>query len=236
MKKITVVVLSLVLVSNLAFAKGHKSSKEEVKGAAGGAAIGAIAGGPVGAIVGAVIGVIVGDRLHVAKKRGDEAVGSLVVAEESNDRLKQDLRLADQQIIHLEQTVEAQTFDHYAIDGLSIDVMFKTAEYEMSEKSNQQLNELSALVAALPKLKIRLDGYADPRGTLKDNALLASKRTDYVYEQLLASGVPDSRIVKYSHGEINYGVIDSDLDEYALERRVSIRFFIDNDAGELAQE
>ena len=78
----------------------------------------------------------------------------------------------------------------------------------------------------MPEIRIQLDGFADERGDEQYNFELSTKRVEFVRDQLIAFGVHPSRISVSAHGESI--AQDENVDSYALERRVSVKLFIDN--------
>ena len=83
----------------------------------------------------------------------------------------------------------------------------------------------------MPDIRIQLDGFADERGDEDYNLGLSEKRVNFVRQQFVAAGVDPDRIDASAHGES--AAADDSIDSYALERRVSVRLFID-DAQSLA--
>ena len=75
-------------------------------------------------------------------------------------------------------------------------------------------------------VRIQLDGFADERGDSKYNLELSEKRVEFVRNIFLSAGVHPTRISSSAHGES--AAQNPDLDSYALERRVSVKLFIDD--------
>jgi len=85
---------------------------------------------------------------------------------------------------------------------------------------------MAATLAGMPGVRIQLDGFADERGDAAYNHKLSEKRVEFVRNLFVASGVHPTRISTSAHGEAVAQAPDAD--SYALERRVSVRLFIDN--------
>ena len=51
------------------------------------------------------------------------------------------------------------------LDGLQGDILFRTGSAEISADMARSVEVLAQAVAKSPALKVRVDGYADPRGT-----------------------------------------------------------------------
>ena len=108
--------------------------------------------------------------------------------------------------------------------GISMDLLFRTDEHVLAKTTRTRLSELAAAIAAMPDLRVRLDGFADERGDETYNQSLSEKRVDFIRERLVAAGVDASRIVSRAHGETV--AEDPTPDSLALERRVSLTLFI----------
>jgi outer membrane protein OmpA-like peptidoglycan-associated protein len=83
-----------------------------------------------------------------------------------------------------------------------------------------EIETLAAVLAKSPALTVRLDGYADPRGSAEANLKLSQARADAVRDLLLAAGVPEQALEVNAYG--NSQSIAQDRDGYALERRVRL--------------
>ena len=79
---------------------------------------------------------------------------------------------------------------------------------------------LAQAVAKSPTLKVRLDGYADPRGTVDTNLKLSQDRANAVRDLFRAAGIGDEVLEVNAYGKSQSVAADSD--GYALERRVRL--------------
>ena len=209
----------------------ESASREENVGVGSGVVIGAAIGGPVGAILGGAIGAKLGEvfgkrKEHVVTLSGDlegsrvrvrELQQSVVALNGDIDSLGGDLErmrsVARPELLSLLQA------------GIEMDLLFRTDEYVLVESTDQRLNDLAASVAAMPDVFVKLDGYADERGDANYNHDLSIRRVEHVRDVLIANGVPENRIQLDAHGETPS--TDSNVDSYALERKVSLILFID---------
>jgi outer membrane protein OmpA-like peptidoglycan-associated protein len=87
-------------------------------------------------------------------------------------------------------------------------------------------------VSKSPALKIRVDGYADPRGTIDTNLKLSQERADAVRDLLLAAGVSEAALEVNAYGKSQSTAADND--GYALERRVRLTLQMES-GGAVAQ-
>jgi outer membrane protein OmpA-like peptidoglycan-associated protein len=101
-----------------------------------------------------------------------------------------------------------------------------------SDEDVVRLQKLGALASAVGNVKVRVSGYADPRGSEKVNAALSERRADSVAHVLVQSGVDPTHLIVESHGATESKATEGDLDGYAFERRVTVK--IESDAGDTA--
>ena len=218
----TILVVSLA-TSSTAFAAS--SSKEENVGAGSGAVIGALAGGPVGLIIGAAIGAKIGDKM---KHKNDTIVDSMNDVSE----LEKDIQALNRDIDSLSLEVE-----HYQENdrpelislmqaGIAMDLLFRTDEYVLADTTGERLSQLANGMAGMSDIHVQLDGFADERGDAEYNLELSDKRVRFVRDQLISAGMDPARIRVAAHGEAP--AQDDSFDSYALERRVSLKLFIDS--------
>ena len=210
---------------------------QEPVGFVSGAVIGAFAAGPIGAVVGAGLGTWLGNRVHragdakkaeaqVAVLEGDKSElqteKSVLLTEKS--RLAESNQSLNAKLDDLSQKVStAQTAKDDAsgvLDGLQGDVLFRTGSAEITPDIAHQIQVLAQAVAKSPELKIRVDGYADPRGTVDTNLKLSQDRANAVRDLLLASGVNEEVLEVNAYGKSQSTAADND--GYALERRVRL--------------
>ena len=200
-------------------------------------AVGAFAAGPVGAVIGAGLGTWLGNRVHRA---GDATKAEATVAALQTDKsellgeksallseksvLTETNRSLTVQLDDLTHKVEsAQTTREdgsEVLDGLQGDVLFRTGSAEITPEIAHQIQVLAQAVAKSPALKVRVDGYADPRGTVDANLKLSEARANAVRDLFLASGIRDEVLEVNAYGKSQS--VAADNDGYALERRVRL--------------
>jgi outer membrane protein OmpA-like peptidoglycan-associated protein len=239
--------IGLVGVSAAALAGEPKPRPpQEPLGFVSGAVIGAFAAGPIGAVVGAGLGTWLGNRVHrasdakkaeaeVAVLEGDKSelqteksalLGEKQQLAETN--LSLNAKLDDlSQIIKTAQTAKDDASE--VLDGLQGDVLFRTGSAEVTPDIAHQIQVLAQAVTKSPELKIRVDGYADPRGTIDTNMKLSQDRANAVRDLLLASGVGEEALEVNAYGKSQSTAEDND--GYALERRVRLTLKMDSGAA-----
>jgi len=80
---------------------------------------------------------------------------------------------------------------------------FATASADLPTEAKDTVDGLAQILKAYPATKIRLDGYADARGTEAANTQLGAKRAQAVAAALVASGIGADRIETATGGESN---------------------------------
>jgi outer membrane protein OmpA-like peptidoglycan-associated protein len=233
--------VGLLCVGSLAFAAETDARKpappQEPIGLVAGGVIGAFAAGPVGALVGAGLGTWLGNRVHRAGEAAKaESLAASLQADKSSlegreaalqiesVRLAETNRSLTVQVEQLSSAVKAAQLAKNdpaeALDGLQGDVLFRTGSAEVNPDVVRQIQGLAQAMAKSPELKVRVDGYADPRGGVTANMKLSEARANAVRDLLLASGVSDESLEVNAYGK-SLSVAD-DADGYALERRVRL--------------
>jgi outer membrane protein OmpA-like peptidoglycan-associated protein len=220
----------------------QKTPPQEPAGFVTGAIIGGFAAGPIGAVVGAGLGTWIGNRVHRAgeAKKAEAEVAALkddksqLQAEKGVLMIeKSDLAATNQALTsRLDQLArsvtasqgarEAEAQDEAAkiLDGLQGDVLFRTGSADITPEMTQSIRTLAQAVAKSPGLKVRVDGYADSRGTVDNNLELSAARADAVRDVFLAAGVDDEALEINAFGDSQSTALDAD--GYALERRVRL--------------
>jgi len=235
--------IGLVGVSAAAFADAPKTAPpQEPAGFVAGAVIGGFAAGPVGAVLGAGLGTWLGNRVHRAGQASKaEAVAIALESDKSglqmqraalltekdaltaaNSSLATQLDDLSQKIATAQSAKDVDTREQTAklLDGLQGNVLFRTGSAEITPDIAHQVQVLAQAVATSPELKVRVDGYADPRGTADTNMQLSEARANAVRDLFLAAGVNDENLEVNAYGKSQSVAADSD--GYALERRVRL--------------
>jgi outer membrane protein OmpA-like peptidoglycan-associated protein len=226
-----------------------KPSPQEPAGFVAGAVVGGLAAGPIGAVVGAGVGTWLGSRVHRAHDAG-RAEAKVAVLESDRAELekeaaelktesaalasaKSDLEETNRaltarldQLAHSMETAEEATDDAVreqaarVLDGLQGDVLFRTGSAEIDEETARDIGVIAGVLTKSPALSVRLDGYADPRGSDEVNLKLSQARADAVRDLLLAAGVPEQALEVNAYGKSQSSA--QDVDGYAFERRVRL--------------
>ena len=203
----------------------HKGSKEESIGVGSGAVIGALAGGPVGMLVGAAIGARVGDSMNQKNEHIEDLKVSVDNSNNTVGRLESDVDALSSEIDRLQNVARPELISLLQA-GIAMDLLFRTDESVLADTTGDRLAQLTSTLAGMSDIHIQLDGFAYERGNSDYNQHLSERRVQFIRDQFVAAGVHPDRINITAHGEA--AAQDETLDSYALERRVSVKLFIDN--------
>lgn len=230
MRRIVIVAaLAGCVAAGPAFAES-RTSKPEAIGVGMGATVGALAGGPIGFVVGAAVGAAIGDEFHQKDRQVDQLDGELHIARNRAVELERAIRnlhaslASERQALQRLRASASPDVTDLLRDGVAIDLLFRTAEDELTDDTRRRLGDLAVTLAATPEIRLHLDGYADERGDAGYNQVLSERRVRHVRDLLTGYGVPEARITFTAHGESV--AADGRPDSYALERRVSMTLLL----------
>ena len=232
MRKTIFAITALSLITVAPAAAQAAASKQEKIGVGAGAVVGAAAGGPAGLIIGAAIGAGIGDKLHRKNDQIESLSAELAASRSDVVRLERDIDRMDRNLDTL--SAELQQMQRYSSPemaslleaGIAMDLLFRTDEAALADTTGSRLYELATTLAAMPGIRVQLDGFADERGDEQYNHKLSEQRVDFIRDQLVAAGVDASRITATAHGESP--AQDDTVDSYALERRVSLKLYTED--------
>ena len=193
-----------------------KASKHENIGVVSGLAIGAAAGGPIGAIIGAAAGGWVGDRYHKKEVAAKES-------EAQREMLAQNVTELNATLVEERAKSDQMNLTLQKADELGTDVSFRTNDDTVSPQSMSPLKKLGQLAASMPDVKVRVAGFADPRGSEKVNDALSRRRAEAVAAVLADAGVPKDHMIVEGHGKAEATSMEGDVDGYAFDRKVTVR-------------
>mgnify|MGYP001826959880 CR=1 FL=1 len=221
-------VIALIAIACLvAAAPGEaapRSAKNESIGTGSGAVIGAVAGGPVGFIIGAAIGAKVGETIDRKNESIVDLQNSVDHSQSRVAQLERDFDTLGSEIERLQALSRPELIDLMQA-GIDMDVLFRTDEAVLADTTGDRLAQLAGTLAGMQDIHIQLDGFADERGAADYNQSLSERRVQFIRDQFVAAGVHPDRISATAHGES--AAPDDSPDSYALERRVSVKLFID---------
>jgi len=100
---------------------------------------------------------------------------------------------------------------------------FATGSATILQESEEQLNNIAAVLKAYPNVDVKVGGYTDNSGDLAANRKLAQQRADAVRRALVGKGIAAKRMVAEGYGS-NHAVGDNTTEAgRAQNRRIALR-------------
>jgi outer membrane protein OmpA-like peptidoglycan-associated protein len=101
-------------------------------------------------------------------------------------------------------------------------LLFDTGKATLQPSSQEQLNNIAAVLKAYPNVHIKIGGYTDNTGDAAANQALSDARAKNVMDSLVAAGIDPSRLESKGYGD-QYPVGDNNTDEgRAQNRRIAL--------------
>lgn len=119
--------------------------------------------------------------------------------------------------LHL--TVKLEPVEKDRIEVLQ-NIFFKTASFELDDKSKVELQKLVAFLKENQKISIEISGHTDDVGHEKDNQELSLKRAQAVLNFLTNSGIDPARLAAKGYGESKPRVPNDTDENKAANRRI----------------
>ena len=102
-------------------------------------------------------------------------------------------------------------------------ILFATGSATLESSSNEQLQNIAAIMKAYPKVSLRIGGYTDNTGNAASNLKLSQERSATVVTQLTTLGVEPNRLDSKGYGE-EHPVADNATEAgRAQNRRIAVR-------------
>jgi len=213
--------------------------------------IGGILGGPVGFIVAGVGGALVVDAVFdensLPEKAPPQAIAQQVAPETMTKEISTDDPFADDfgesasstdlatntdsaTKITSPETTDSEVSNAQAVNltdnstdsGVQLSLLFDTNQDQLSYDMLDTIDGMTEAIKQEPNSLIRIDGYADARGSEAFNEDLAYRRAESVANYLVDNGIDRERIIVRSMGE-SQSSPDSDVIAYAKDRKVELR-------------
>ncbi len=203
--------------------KAKNPSKQENIGVVTGLAVGAAAGGPVGALIGAGAGAWLGDHYHKQAEAKKALAKDLSESEAQKAKLTQDVTELNASLAGARAKTDQLDVTLKKTEELQTEVSFRTNDDSINAQAISPLLKMGALAASMPDMKVRVSGYADPRGSQELNDALSRRRAAAVAAVLEKAGVAKDHMIVEGHGKSESIASDGDLDGYAFDRKVTVR-------------
>ncbi len=102
-------------------------------------------------------------------------------------------------------------------------INFATGSSDLTAESAEQVKNISDILAAFPKVKLKLGGYTDNTGKADANLKLSASRASTVMKALVANGVDAGRLAAEGYGDA-FPEASNDTEEgRAQNRRIAVR-------------
>ncbi len=112
-----------------------------------------------------------------------------------------------------------------ALDNIALDqILFKSAEAEISQKSFQILEDLSRTLKQYPNVPVVVAGHTDSSGPEQANQTLSQLRANAVRDDLIFKGVDKNRVSAVGYGESRPIEPNDTPEGRALNRRIEINY------------
>ncbi|NIM73578.1 MAG: OmpA family protein [Gammaproteobacteria bacterium] len=113
---------------------------------------------------------------------------------------------------------------HAITDGLKVSIPFRAGSWCLEPHLERHLAELSEALIDIPCLQVKLEGFADTRGSRRSNRKLSMRRVYAVWSALARAGLPVERMRLRAHGDRAAMYPRGDRGGYAFDRRVLVSF------------
>ena len=101
-------------------------------------------------------------------------------------------------------------------------LLFDTGQATLQPSSQEQLNNVAAILKAYPNVHLKIGGYTDNTGDPAANVALSEARAKNVMDALVAAGIDPSRLESKGYGD-QYPVGDNNTEEgRAQNRRIAM--------------
>ncbi len=221
----SIAVMTALTLALLGTNASAAATKEENIGVGAGAVVGAVAGGPIGLVVGAAIGARLGNSYGRRNDELERLQTSLDASQGELADLQNDIVYMDRELERLQRIAQPELVELMQA-GIALDLLFRTDEAALTDTTDSRLKQMATTLANMPGIQIQLDGFADERGASDYNLALSEQRVEFVRDALISAGVHPARIHAAAHGEAIAD--DATADSFALQRRVSVKLYIDS--------
>ncbi|MBU3023912.1 sortase-associated OmpA-like protein PdsO [Aestuariibacter sp. A3R04] len=226
-KQLSLVLMTTLVISNMASAKNYQAEKDKnvAIGMGSGLVIGALVAGPIGAGVAGIFGALIGDHKSTSEELKDKE-RDLLAAKHALNTTQQKLFATRDEMRALKENVtmtpvSLTAYPEEQVMAMESHVQFKTGSDEVESVYDAQLNLLANALKQHRDLTVRLIGHADNRGDTTFNQSLSEKRARAVKETLLRRGVESAQIETVAMGES--ASLHDDMENAFFDRKVVVQ-------------
>lgn len=231
----TGLLVSLLLFHPFVSAAGDSNGEADTNNGLGfgiGALVGGLLAGPPGFIIGAASGAVIGDRhdrknVEIAELEKTLNAKSIELAYQQNELDKTRAGFeAEFQKVMMNRDIQAL---EKLSQGISYVIYYRTNEASIRTEVMPSIQQLAELVKPYPEIQIRIEGFADKRGSDDYNLALSKQRIDQVRTALIDAGIKSARIQTQAFGERQSTAKQGDNEGYLFDRRVTINLTLDRE-------
>ena len=113
---------------------------------------------------------------------------------------------------------------HAITDGLTVSIPFRTGVWSIEPHLETHVDALARALVDIPCLQVKLEGFADTRGSHRFNRKLSMRRVYAVWTVLAHGGLPIERMRLKANGDRGALYPRGDRGGYSFDRRVVISF------------
>jgi len=127
-----------------------------------------------------------------------------------------------------QQANEVSIVSEVTVQGVEVlplnlrNILFDNDKSFIKPEYDAQLNEIAAIMARNPNMRLRIDGYTDHNASNAYNQKLSERRVDAVKAALMERGVDGTRLSTGAHGEEQPTVPNTNPQNLQLNRRVEL--------------
>ena len=110
-------------------------------------------------------------------------------------------------------------------DGMKPIIYFAFDSYALNANDRRKIRYFARKVKRDPRIRIRLEGHTDERGSLEYNLALGERRAKAVAREFHRNGISYRRMDVISYGELRPAVPGHNERAWALNRRVEMIFY-----------
>jgi outer membrane protein OmpA-like peptidoglycan-associated protein len=114
-------------------------------------------------------------------------------------------------------------------------ILFQTASADLQPTAEENIAGLAGVLQKYGDTNILVEGHTDSQGAEAYNQTLSEQRATSVASKLLTLGVSSARISTVGHGELMPIADNETAEGRALNRRVEIAIFANDDLKEKAE-
>lgn len=192
----------------------------------------AVKGGVIGGLGGGVVGGVIGDQL------GDTVLGAIIGAAVGGTAGVLIGNYMDKQAEEMQNDIKDAKIERIG-EGIKITfdsgILFKTNSSILEPQAKTNINKLAIILNKYPDTNILVTGHTDFDGSDAYNLTLSESRAKSVADYTTSQGINHSRLSIIGLGETEPVASNETEEGKALNRRVEIAIFANDDLKDAAE-